>query len=245
MTGFWIVVGAGVLAGFSILLIGGSLWANASARKRARPQPLPTSSYATFLAPGPPVHEHTMIVAPPSANTVIMMPPRDQQTQFLSVDDMFAQADERVEPTRILAVDEMFDEEPEAEDPTMILRDEWLATPVEPAAPAPATPHSWARPPSAPFPRSSIPAASIPGSRSTPAPSKPTLSAPSQFAPPSPSDFVKPLVDAQPTPYAGYVAPRGQHDQDDDDDDDDDDPGTELVHQAELLRLMMKSRPPQ
>lgn len=55
------------------------------------------------------------------------------------------------------------------------------------------------------------------------------------FSPPDPEAFAKPRTREFSTPYVGEAAPAS------DADDDDDEPGTELVHQAELLRLMGKS----
>jgi hypothetical protein len=157
-------------------------------------------------------------------------PPVDQATQFLTVDDIFALADDRVEPTRIL-------------DPEQLLGHD--APPAEPVPPAPvpvAPRVVWA--PAAAIPAVQTPAASIPRPQPSPAASTPAPApAPSKYAPPDPAAFVKPPVDAPSTPYVGFVAPRSPG-HDDDDDDDDDDPETELVHQAELLALMIKSRPP-
>lgn len=254
MGGSWIVVGASLLGLVSVLLIVGSLWASSSARKRPRPRTLVSGSYT----PVPAVHqvtEHTMISAAPIAGQTVIVaapspfampseehePALDQATQFLTVDDIFALADDRVEPTRVLAADEVLvvtPVEPVARAPV-------IARPIVPIVRAPVIAAPRPSVVASPMPRSPIPAASIPAA-SVPRPaSKPAVSAPNEFAPPDPSAFVKPPADVQPTPYVGYVAARrpGQED-DDDDDDDDDDPETELVHQAELMRLMMKSRPP-
>lgn len=257
MGGSWIVIGASLLGLVSILLIAGSLWANSSGRKRARTRPLVSGSYApvpsvnqapigpSFFS-GVATTEHTMITSAPMAGQTVITaapgvfgmaseePQVDQATQFLTVDDIFALADDRVEPTRILDPDELLVAQP--------------VEPVQPVARAPvivaARPSVAASPmPVASMSAASIPAASIPRSPSKPVASKPAPAPANEFAPPNPSEFAKPAVDVQPTPYVGYVAPRGPG-HDDDDDDDDDDPETELVHQAELMRLMMKSRPP-
>jgi hypothetical protein len=243
MGGSWIVVGASVLGLVSVLLIVGSLWASSSARKRPRPQTLVSGSYTPLPAMHP-ITEHTMITAAPMGGQTVIVamhePAVDQATQFLTVDDIFALADDRVEPTRVLAADEVLivtPVEPVAHAPV-------IATPSEPVARAPviATPRPSVV--ASPMPRSRVPSASIPAA-SLPRPaSKPAVTAPSKFAPPDPSAFVKPPADVQPTPYVGYVAARRPGQDDDDDDDDDNDLETELVHQAELMRLMMKSKPP-
>lgn len=108
----------------------------------------------------------------------------------------------------------------------------------EPARPAPAAyqvapPIARSGPqPSGPLPRS--PATSHPAA---PAPAGRPAPAASEFAPPNPDEFARPRTREFSTPYVGEAAPARSSD----DDDDDDDPGTELVHQADLLRMMGKS----
>jgi hypothetical protein len=65
-----------------------------------------------------------------------------------------------------------------------------------------------------------------------PQPARPTADA---YSPPDAEGFASPRSREFSTPYVGEAQPAS------DALDDDDEPGTELVHQAELLRLMGKS----
>jgi hypothetical protein len=53
------------------------------------------------------------------------------------------------------------------------------------------------------------------------------------------------LKAATPPRYTGFVGDRAEDRDDEDDDFNEDDPETELVHQAELLRLISQSKRPE
>jgi len=195
----------------------------------------------------------------------------DEATQFLSSDDLFggpAQADPGESApyaTVVLDSSDAWTAPPSSSSPR------WspAAAPVraepvrvEPVRVEPVRVEPQRRVPSpaelrGTIPHRPLPAASIPSlpSPSLPSPiaraklpmppspsSRPASRGDLPLAPPDPAEFVKPIVNSGPTPYAGYVAPGSEDD--DDDDDDDREPETEMVHQAELMRLISQRRPP-
>ncbi|MFV8754385.1 hypothetical protein ACNOYE_27885 [Nannocystaceae bacterium ST9] len=225
--------------------------------------PPPVESYAphTVIGPAPGPLE----VAPARREETQFLSPdemfgRPGRSRDSASRDPAGELDEDDEnPTQFMSDDDLFGAREVPVDPTVVLREEWIAAPadpvrvepirvepvrvepmrVEPVQPIPRAPsvaQMRATTPDRPLPAASIPSAPRP----KPA-SKPTPRVDPRLAPPDPAEFAKPVRDEGPTPYAGYVAPRPANAIDDDDDDGD--PETELVHQAELLRLMNKGKP--
>ncbi len=224
---------------------------------------LPSQSYPVVspIQVAPPIQ---VVPNPPLAPPEAVLIQREQ-TQFMSTDEMFGRKskpepeqpdDDDEVPTQFMSDSELFGGQAEAPDPvvepTVVLHDAWLAPTPAPRVRMPSAAEVRATTPERPLLAASIPR--LP----SPSPAQPPNSAANpgairtsrrssdpRLAVPDPSEFVKPASDEGPTPYAGYVAPRRPGDDDDDDDDDDDeDPETQLVHQAELFRLMNKSKPP-
>jgi hypothetical protein len=245
--GIYVVVGASLLGALSCMLIAWSLWTRSQARKRARQRRLATDQHAmvppvgypTHAVAGPPaVEEEPRTQFMTSADLFGQVAVPDEPTQFLSDEDLYGsratETDEREPATTFMSEAELFgdDDEPEVatafmttdemfgrparSDATIVLPEE--AVVAEPPPPSPRPPV--ARPPAARPAAAPPPAARPPAAR----PSAPK-------APPQPQ-------------YTGFVGDRA-NDADDDDDDDfgEDDPETELVHQAELLRLITHKRP--
>jgi hypothetical protein len=250
--GIYVLIGASVLGVLSSMLVAWSLWTRSQARKRSRQRQLASGQYAAL--PGqhlavtgagtggyPPVGSMTAQVPGSAGHTVLARAPgefedeeprtefmgmADVPTQFLTDAEIFAQrepdpeADEHEVATAFLSEDELFGE---AEPVTEFMTTEQLFSPAPGAEPA----------------------------RSMEAPVDRTIVLPPAPRPPAPQGF-----DAQPASkptaprraagasggYVGFVGDRAD-DPDDDDDFDDDDPETELVHQAELLRLIAAQKP--
>jgi hypothetical protein len=135
-----------------------------------------------------------------------------------------------------------------------------VGPPLVSPAPAPASqPRGWTpqpqpqpqpRPPApAPAPQVAtpqrVPPSRLPAGVATAPPRAAVRPAPAR--PVATPDVPQPSVPHSSQGYVGFVgAPLDDDDDDDDDDFDEDDPETEMVHQAELLRLMtqLKSKPP-
>jgi hypothetical protein len=116
---------------------------------------------------------------------------------------------------------------------------------AKPTIPAPAKPAARARPAVTPKPKPKpTPPSRLPPARAVakPPPRAPVRPSPARPVIESGEDVPQRVVQATSQGHVGFVgAPLDDDDDDDDDFDDDNDPETELVHQAELLRLMTQT----
>jgi hypothetical protein len=262
MMGIYVVVGASVLGVISSMLIAWSLWSRSQARKRAEQRRLVSGQYAAIppTSPAPmmgfqPPAGHTVVAGPPAASpipsmfhppaghtvepraaspipsmfqppaghTVVAGPPgefdddEEVRTEFMSSGQLFGQAEPPDEPTQFLTAADLFGvEEPEEVD------EEEIATAFM------STDELFGRRTDATVVLSEdaiMPEPPAPAPAPAPAPRGPTA----------------PVKPAPAPRYTGFVGDRAD-DRDDDDDLDDGDPETELVHQAELLRLITPSK---
>lgn len=232
--GIYVVVGASLLGVLSCMLIVWSLWTRKQARERARARMLATQ-HAVHPSASYPVIQS----APSGGHTVVATPPgsfeEEPRTEFMSSAELFGQVAVPDEPTQFLSDEDLFGAQARAprEPATALLSDEELFGDDEPevattfmttdelfsgrAAPPPTDPTMVLQPTPAPTP--------------TPRPT-------------APRHVPSPKL-ATPPRYTGFVGDRAEDRDDEDDDFNEDDPETELVHQAELLRLISQSKRPE
>jgi len=226
--GIYVLIGASVLGVLSSMLVAWSLWTRSQARKRSRQRQLASGQYAAL--PGYPPVGSMMAQAPAyqEPRTEFMSP--DVPTQFLTDAELFGQrepdpdADEHEVATAFLTDDELFGE---PEPATEFMTTEQLFTPAPGAGPA--------RSMEAPVDRTIV----LPPA---PQPLEPQPVV-ARFAPKH-APLRRPARAAGASAgHVGFVGDRAQDLEPDDNDFDDDDPETELVHQAELLRLIATQKP--
>lgn len=215
MMGIYVVVGASVLGGLSGMLIVWSLWTRSQARKRARARMLATQHAA----------------GPSGGYPVVAMPPapveQEPQTQFMSSADLFGQVAVPDEPTQFLSDADLYNASaPEPEPYTAVLSDQDLFGDDEQE-----------------LATTFMTADEVLGARRAPAEATTVLPGPG----PAPARATTPRHVPSPKPaaeprYTGFVGDRAEDRDDDDDDFNEDDPETELVHQAELLRLIAQNK---
>ncbi len=241
--GIYVVIGASLLGVFSCMLIAWSLWTRSQVRKRARARQLATGQHAAI----PPTSGAYPAVQAPAGHTVVASPPGyveeeprtefissgdllghvgapDEPTQFLSEADLLGAEpkDEHEAATAFMTTEELFGEEDEHEVPTAFMTTDELFGRAR--APVDAT---------VVLAKGAV----IPGPNHPPAQRvpQPSVAAGPELKPTLPGP--KPAASA--SRYTGFVGDRTLDDDDDDDFDfDADDPETELVHQAEILRLI-------
>lgn len=245
MKGIYVVVGAGVLGVLSCMLIVWSLWTRSQARKRARQRQLATGQHAAIpptamppaaMPPGgyPGYHQQQ----PPVGHTVVVAAPppvefeEEPRTAFMSSAELFGQVAPPDEPTQFLSDADLLaaqrqasedDDEDEEVATTFMTSDELFGRRSDATVVLPED-AIMPEPPQPPAPVQRRPPADAAVSAAPPRPGKPA---------PAPR-------------YTGFVGDRANDRDDDDDDDlDSDDPETELVHQAELLRLIGQTKRPE
>ena len=217
--GIYVVVGASLLGALSCMLIVWSLWTRSQARKRARARmqatqygAQPSGSYPVASYPSA---SYPVVQAPvTSGHTVVAMPPaaieEEPRTQFMSSEELFGEAVPE-EPTQFLSDEDLYGAAVEAGD-----EEEEVATTFM------TTDELFGGRP-----------ARTDATTVLPEPAPPVVAAPRSSTPrhvPSPQPAGQPR-------YTGFVGDRAE-DRDEDEELDENDPETELVHQAELLRLI-------
>jgi hypothetical protein len=231
MMGIYVVVGASLLGALSCMLIAWSLWTRSQARKRARQRRLATDQHAAVPPVGYPMQQQQQVA--PAMHVPIAGPAvaveEEPRTQFMSSADLFGDVAVPDEPTQFLSDADLYGAQPteEREPATTFMTEEELfgrpapseGTMVLPEEAVVAEPPA-ARAPAARPARAPAPTPSVPGPR------------------------VAPKAAPQPQ-YTGFVGDRANDADDDDDGFGDDDPETELVHQAELLRLIAHNKRPE
>jgi hypothetical protein len=232
MTGIYVLVGASVLGVLSCMLIVWSLWTRSQARKRARERMQSTGQHAVVPPVGYPMVQH----APPSGHTMVMAPPapvdEEPRTEFMSSADLFGQVAVPDEPTQFLSDEDLYGASARAVDEpgTAIMSDQELFgddDEQEVATTFMTTEEVFGGHAAPPTDATQV----LRGQAPAPAPARP--------APPRHVPTPKP---ATPPRYTGFVGDRAEDRDDEDDDFGEDDPETELVHQAELLRLINQNR---
>lgn len=223
--GVYVVVGASLLGVFSCMLVVWSLWTRSQARKRARARMQaqhagPSASYP--------------IVQPTGSHTVVAMPPgppvRDEEprTQLMTSEQLFGQVPE--EPTQFLSDEELFGAQAREPATTVLSDAELFGEDDDEEAEVVTT---------------FMTTDELFAGRAAAPPSDPTMvlqqPAPAPVRPTAPRHLPSPKA-ATPPRYTGFVGDRADDRDDDDDDFNEDDPETELVHQAELLRLIGQSK---
>lgn len=230
MTGIYVVVGAGLLGVFSCMLIAWSLWTRSQARKRARERQLASGQYAAIPPAALPAFQQPAFQppAPPVGHTILAAPPveleREPRTEFMTSAELFGQVAPPDEPTQFLSAADLFAQaEDEEEVATAFMSTEEL------------------------FGQRSEETMVLSEDAIIPEPPRPLAPSPAPSPAPRPSSPTAPRRPAPAPRYTGFVGDRAEDRDDDDDDDDldDGDPETELVHQADLLRLMTPHKRPE
>ncbi|MFO7562022.1 MAG: hypothetical protein R6X02_05220 [Enhygromyxa sp.] len=224
MTGIYVVVGASVLGVFSGMLIAWSLWTRSQARKRARQRQLLSGQYAAIPPAGhPPLQQQ----APPAGHTVVAAPPaapeQEPRTEFMSSAELFGEVAPPEEPTQFLSTADLFGVQPEQPDDEEEIATAFMSTEEL-------------------FNRRTDATVVLSEQAIIP---EPAPEPPPKPRPPAPAPARRPSPPQKPAPaprYTGFVGDRADDSDDEDDDLDDDDPETELVHQAELLRLITHNK---